>query len=247
MAARTPLRPPPRGSTAGGRTAAARRGRVTTSDRRSATADRTQFPLTGFGPVCRARRGSLDSMCGRYASAASRANLLEQFLVDEQNADELRGPDYNVAPTKQAPVVIARAPKDAPDDEDPVRQLRSFRWGLVPFWAKDLKIGSRLLCTSQIRLAGERPVCSADAVARRLAVGAHNDRIAADGALDEPVRQLRNLIWGLYRTRHPRSDLASSGCLVLRPAAGSCFGAAVERHLLLGSTGAVVRIGPRRR
>ncbi|TCM42762.1 SOS response associated peptidase (SRAP) [Kribbella sp. VKM Ac-2568] len=66
-------------------------------------------------------------MCGRYASAASRANLLEQFVVDEQNADELRGPDYNVAPTKQAPVVIARALKDAPDDEDPVRQLRSFR------------------------------------------------------------------------------------------------------------------------
>jgi putative SOS response-associated peptidase YedK len=62
----------------------------------------------------------------------ARANLLEQFVVDEQNADELRGPDYNVAPTKHAPVVIARASKDAPDDEDPVRQLRSFRWGLLP-------------------------------------------------------------------------------------------------------------------
>jgi hypothetical protein len=35
---------------------------------------------------------------------------------------------------------------------------------LVPSWAKDPKIGNRILCTSQIRLAGEgRPVCSADA------------------------------------------------------------------------------------
>jgi putative SOS response-associated peptidase YedK len=39
-------------------------------------------------------------MCGRDASASSRANLLEQFHVDDGNAAELKGPDYNVAPTK---------------------------------------------------------------------------------------------------------------------------------------------------
>lgn len=61
-----------------------------------------------------------------------RANLLEQFLVNEQNADELPGPDFNVAPTRQAPVVIARAPRDAGEDAESVRQLRSFRWGLLP-------------------------------------------------------------------------------------------------------------------
>jgi putative SOS response-associated peptidase YedK len=71
-------------------------------------------------------------MCGRYASTASRADLLERFVVDAQNADELRGPDFNVAPTKRAPVVIARLPKDAGEDAEPVRQLRSFRWGLLP-------------------------------------------------------------------------------------------------------------------
>ncbi|TCC51095.1 hypothetical protein E0H75_13220 [Kribbella capetownensis] len=71
-------------------------------------------------------------MRGRYASTASRASLLERFVVDEQHADELRGPDYNVAPTKNNPVVIARVPKDAGDDADPVRELRSFRWGLLP-------------------------------------------------------------------------------------------------------------------
>jgi putative SOS response-associated peptidase YedK len=61
-------------------------------------------------------------MCGRYASTCSRANLLEQFQVDEDNAAELKGPDYNVAPTEVAPVVIAQAPSDGPRDADPVRQ-----------------------------------------------------------------------------------------------------------------------------
>jgi putative SOS response-associated peptidase YedK len=83
-------------------------------------------------------------MCGRYASTASRANLLEQFQVDDKNADELKGPDYNVAPTKKAPVVVARVAKEAPED-DPGRELRLFRWGLIPFWAKDLKIGNKLV------------------------------------------------------------------------------------------------------
>jgi putative SOS response-associated peptidase YedK len=71
-------------------------------------------------------------MCGRYASTSSRANLLEQFHVDDDNAAELKGPDFNVAPTKVAPVVIARAPLDGPKDADPVRQLRLFKWGLLP-------------------------------------------------------------------------------------------------------------------
>ena len=71
-------------------------------------------------------------MCGRYTSPSSRANLLERFHVDDDNAADLRGPDYNVAPTKVAPVVVARAPSDGPKDADPVRQLRQFKWGLLP-------------------------------------------------------------------------------------------------------------------
>ncbi|WP_432945768.1 hypothetical protein ACQPXM_06440 [Kribbella sp. CA-253562] len=40
---------------------------------------------------------------------------MERFVVEEQNADDLRGPDFNVNPTKNNPVVIARVPKDAGD------------------------------------------------------------------------------------------------------------------------------------
>ena len=49
--------------------------------------------------------------------------------------------------------MLARAPRDAEDDAEPVRQLRNLTWGLVPSWAKDPKIGNRILCTNQGRRA----------------------------------------------------------------------------------------------
>ena len=91
-------------------------------------------------------------MCGRYASVAGRAELLERFVVDDSNADELRGQDFNVTPTKDNPVVISRIPDDAGEAADPVRELRAFRWGLLPFWAKDIKVGE-----DDQRSRGDRP------------------------------------------------------------------------------------------
>jgi putative SOS response-associated peptidase YedK len=64
---------------------------------------------------------------------ASRADLLERFAVDDSNGDELRGQDFNVAPTKNNPVVLARVRQDAGDVAEPTRELRAFRWGLLPF------------------------------------------------------------------------------------------------------------------
>jgi hypothetical protein len=101
-------------------------------------------------------------MCGRYANFQP-GEAARTVRCRRGNAAEPKSPDYHVAPTKVAPVVIARALSDGPKDADPVRQLRLFKVGLVPFWAKEPKIGNRILCTSQIRLVGEaRPVCSAE-------------------------------------------------------------------------------------
>ena len=59
-------------------------------------------------------------------------------------------PDYNVAPTKQIYAVLTRnpgSPQDpGPAGEEPAeRQLHVVRWGLVPYWAKDRSIGSRMI------------------------------------------------------------------------------------------------------
>jgi len=80
-------------------------------------------------------------MCGRYAMKQTVGELAERFGVDPSNTDEALAPDFNVAPTKAAPVVVARLPRDAEQAAEPVRQVRTMRWGLVPSWAKEAKLG----------------------------------------------------------------------------------------------------------
>ncbi len=89
-------------------------------------------------------------MCGRYASARRRIELLEEFRIERDRASEPLEPDYNVAPTKRVYAVITRDERapESPESSAPAgvaRELRVVRWGLVPFWAKDPKIGSRLI------------------------------------------------------------------------------------------------------
>ncbi len=78
-------------------------------------------------------------MCGRYASVRSRQQLMQLFAAEKTDSDEPLREDYNVAPTKRAPAVLAKVPDGEPKDADPVRELRVLRWGLIPSWAKDRK------------------------------------------------------------------------------------------------------------
>jgi putative SOS response-associated peptidase YedK len=109
-------------------------------------------------------------MCGRYASARKRIELLEEFSVQRDNVAEPLRPDYNVAPTKPVYAVVDRAAAadDATGRDDasagdvaagagPVeRELRIMRWGLVPFWAKDVRIGSRMI-NARAETVAEKP------------------------------------------------------------------------------------------
>jgi len=95
-------------------------------------------------------------MCGRYASSSRPEDLIEEFEVDEdRTAQPARSilatpqsppagqPDFNIAPTKQAPVILTRAVR-GDTDAAPTRQLRLLTWGLVPSWSKDIKVGLRM-------------------------------------------------------------------------------------------------------
>ena len=86
-------------------------------------------------------------MCGRYASARKREDLLAEFRIERDRVDESLAPDYNVAPTKPVYAVMTRGSRGDGDSgpQDVARELRVVRWGLVPYWAKDLKIGSRMI------------------------------------------------------------------------------------------------------
>ncbi|GAA3436307.1 SOS response-associated peptidase [Kutzneria kofuensis] len=82
-------------------------------------------------------------MCGRYASAQTDAELAKAFEVVDVVGDEPE-PSWNVAPTQQVRAVLERAPKDEPE-APAARLLRSVRWGLVPSWAKDVKVGNKMI------------------------------------------------------------------------------------------------------
>ena len=72
-------------------------------------------------------------MCGRFVQAQPIDAYAQLLEVDEIKTEAL-APNWNVAPTD--PVYAAA-------EHDGVRQLGTFRWGLIPFWAKDRKIGAR--------------------------------------------------------------------------------------------------------
>ena len=101
-------------------------------------------------------------MCGRYASARSRVELLEEFGVTRDRVDADLRPDYNVAPTKSVYAVLTRPERD---DQAIARELRVVRWGLVPSWAKDPAIGGRLI-NARAETVAEKPAFRA-AFARR--------------------------------------------------------------------------------
>lgn len=87
-------------------------------------------------------------MCGRYVQVSSPELLAERFHVDEVDVPERVEADYNVAPRKQVLSVVQRAPE--------ARVLEEMRWGLIPAWAKDPKIGDRLINARAESLA-EKP------------------------------------------------------------------------------------------
>jgi putative SOS response-associated peptidase YedK len=93
-------------------------------------------------------------MCGRYVVRKKPEELAQEFAVDRIDVDEPVEPDYNVAPTKNVPAILTRERRDEPGTLE--RQLRAARWGLVPTWAKDPSVGSRLI-NARVETAPEKP------------------------------------------------------------------------------------------
>jgi putative SOS response-associated peptidase YedK len=114
----------------------------------------------------------MGGMCGRYATTASTSDLVAAFdaALAEDDAAKLGTPSYNVAPTTTVPTILERAERlssDESDDEPEVRrQLRALRWGLVPSWAKDPSIGSRMINARSETLT-EKPSFKRAAAKRR--------------------------------------------------------------------------------
>src|SRR5438874_13670820 len=75
-------------------------------------------------------------MCGRYR-LSRRKQIVEEYF-DCVSGEEDCAPRYNIAPTQAVPV-IRQNPKE------PVRQISTMRWGLIPSWAKDTSGAARMI------------------------------------------------------------------------------------------------------
>jgi putative SOS response-associated peptidase YedK len=96
-------------------------------------------------------------MCGRFTLAIDIEDLLDEFVFE---LDEyVYKPRYNVAPTQQVLTYGAQGPGTA----------ESMRWGLVPVWAKDIKIGFKM-------------------------INARAETVATSGAFRTPLRRRRCLV-----------------------------------------------------
>jgi putative SOS response-associated peptidase YedK len=109
-------------------------------------------------------------VCGRYGASWGLDHLVDEFRVDRVDVpeDEHLAPDWNVAPTKPVYAILTRRQKDAPADAPATRRLVVLRWGLVPFWAKDPKVGARMI-NARVETAAEKPAFR-EAFARRRAL-----------------------------------------------------------------------------
>src|SRR3954453_7745044 len=72
-------------------------------------------------------------MCGRFTQQRPASELAEIFGAEPLADDP--GDHYNVAPTDEASVVVQREDR---------RAITAYRWGLIPHWATDAKVGSRM-------------------------------------------------------------------------------------------------------
>ena len=73
-------------------------------------------------------------MCGRYGRRADKQRIAAAMQAGYTNVFEEIPPSFNVAPQTFQPVV--RLSRDSGE-----RELALMRWGLIPWWAKDGKIG----------------------------------------------------------------------------------------------------------
>jgi putative SOS response-associated peptidase YedK len=85
-------------------------------------------------------------MCGRFVQSHDSAFYADAFQVETIRTGDLPV-SFNVAPTDQVYAVA---------EHDGHRQLGAFRWGLIPFWAKDRKIGARNI-NARVESVADKP------------------------------------------------------------------------------------------
>ncbi len=84
-------------------------------------------------------------MCGRFTLSTDLAHLQLAFQIDQIKAEPT--PSFNVAPTHAVSVLVQRQGSNT---------LEMMHWGLIPVWAKDPQIGSKMI-NARVETVAEKP------------------------------------------------------------------------------------------
>jgi putative SOS response-associated peptidase YedK len=100
-------------------------------------------------------------MCGRFTQLFMWSELIALYNLTNNSIPNLRA-SWNIAPTQDVGVIVA---------EDGSWIYKTMRWGLVPMWAKDLKIGNRAI-NARIETATTKPLFRGAWTSRRCLIPA---------------------------------------------------------------------------
>lgn len=100
------------------------------------------------------------NMCGRYSNKYDGRKLVVRYHAANRNFENI--PSKNIAPTRISPVVIVEGKKTI---------LKPMKWGLIPSWAKDAKIGVKCF-NARAETVDEKPAFRSSFKSRRCLVPA---------------------------------------------------------------------------
>ena len=168
-------------------------------------------------------------MCGRFYFITPKDEL-ERYLPEIELPEKLPA-RYNIAPTQQVPVVA---------EVDGVRRVEYYRWGLIPAWAKDETIGSRLI-NARAETLSEKPAFRTALQRRRcvvLASGFFEWKIQPGRKVKTPYAfTLRSgaplLLAGLWEVWQPAMGTPIHSCTIITTSANALVESCHDRMPVL--------------
>jgi putative SOS response-associated peptidase YedK len=156
-------------------------------------------------------------MCGRFVGFRKLEELRQYFPIDASNCEAAA--NFNVAPSQEV-LAIARV--------DGANVLDKYHWGLVPFWAKDTRIGYKMINARSETVAGKPSF--RDAFKKRRCLVLADGFYEWKGAKGEKQPMFITLpdrtpfafagLWEIWRDRENPDVVYRSCTIITRAAAG---------------------------
>lgn len=156
-------------------------------------------------------------MCGRFTLFTDYEQILERFDVDIAFNEENYSPNFNVAPSQSVISII---------NDGSSNRLGSLKWGLIPGWAKDEKIGYKMI-NARSETVDEKPSYRNAFLKKRCIIpmdSFYEWKLETDGKVPMRIKMKSDEIFGaagLWESwKNPNGEMVHS-CTILTTEANS--------------------------